>query len=237
MKRLFIILLLGSICSLYAREPMFTPDTEWHYRHSEMFGGASDQYTYTLRMKDTLLNGIPYQVIGIMLLRSEGAKVWCVVDSMGESVENLLYDFDLQVGDSIRTIYAEINPEEPPCFAKVTNVDTIILSDGRQARRIRYDGREDDIEHVGNITGIFDAIVFEQPTNGIVETFVCCTRGDNLLYERNEGDCERWYNAEGTDAIYNVSELPSSVTKFLHNGQVLILRGNRTYTVTGQEVK
>ena len=236
MKRLLMILLLGSICSSYASEPMFTPDTEWHYRHSEMFGGPSDQYTYTLIVKDTMLNGVPYQVIGGGVLRSEGAKVWCVVDSMGVSVENLLYDFDLQVGDSIRTIYDGMY-EEHPCFAKVTNVDTITLSDGRKARRISYNTREDDIEYIGNISGIFGAIVFEQPLNGVSNNFICCTRGNNLLYEKNNGDCERWYNDDAVNALHNVSEWPFSFTKIFHDGQILILRGDKTYTLQGQIIR
>ena len=40
---------------------------------------------------------------------------------------------------------------------------------------------------------------------------------------------------EGFDQIIN-DQLPIT-TKFLRNGQILILRGDRTYTVTGQELK
>lgn len=42
---------------------------------------------------------------------------------------------------------------------------------------------------------------------------------------------------DGRNADQRESILPHQPLKILHNGQVLILRGNRTYTVTGQEVK
>ena len=39
------------------------------------------------------------------------------------------------------------------------------------------------------------------------------------------------------ESIEGVEQPARSAIKFLHNGQIFILRGNRTYTVTGQEVK
>ena len=42
---------------------------------------------------------------------------------------------------------------------------------------------------------------------------------------------------EQHEAVENTSVLPASTTKTLRNGQILILRGNRTYTLTGQQIK
>jgi hypothetical protein len=40
-----------------------------------------------------------------------------------------------------------------------------------------------------------------------------------------------------TDALKTVSEEEGHVSKFFHNGQILILRGDEVYTITGQKVK
>ncbi|MBQ5379486.1 MAG: hypothetical protein IIU10_04670, partial [Paludibacteraceae bacterium] len=42
-------------------------------------------------------------------------------------------------------------------------------------------------------------------------------------------------NTEGIDDVN--SSVKHNTNKLLRNGQILILRGNKTYTLTGQEVK
>lgn len=229
MKRIILELVLASACCImYATEPIFSPDTEWHYRETNMFDGTSTVRTYGIR--DSSYNNTTYKCIQGAILRTEGAKVWCVVDSMGKQVEQLLYDFDLMVGDSIRTIsYPMYDPELPPHFAKVTQVETIVLSDGRTARHLIYDSRVDDIEHIGCVTGILHAAVLLLPPDGIIEDFVCCTRGDNLLYETSNGACGKLI--QGINNIHHTS----SATKILRDGQLLIRRGDKSYTATGQE--
>ena len=41
----------------------------------------------------------------------------------------------------------------------------------------------------------------------------------------------------GPQAIDNISETPTKATKLLRDGQIFILRGEKTYTLTGQEVR
>ncbi|MBQ7631880.1 MAG: hypothetical protein IJS82_03880 [Paludibacteraceae bacterium] len=209
---------------------MFSPDTEWHYRITDSIMGTTTEYTATMR--DSMVNGIVYQEIYGGLLRTEDTKVWCVIDSLGTPVEQLLYDFDMQVGDSIRTLhFAEYDPYDPPYYAKVTKVETIMLSDGRQARRISYDGRSDDIEHIGNVNGIFGATIQVLPPDGVHSDFICCTRGDYLLYEIIEGECDN------ITAVENVISDSPSATKIYHEDQILIKSGEKVYTLQGQEVK
>ena len=231
-KHLFLGILLLLVSGIHAGKPMFLPDTEWHYYETDLFSNTSNKRTYTIQ--DTLVDGVAYQYVRGVLLRSEGAKVWCMTDSAGKKVEQLLYDFDLQVGDSIRTVYFEYYADDPDFYAKVTKVETITLSDGRKARRISYDNRHDDIEHVGNILGIIEAAMYVLPPNGIIEKFVCCVRGDNVLYETATGECE---NLDKTTAIPIFRTDIPSVSKLLRDGQILILQNDKTYTITGQRVK
>ena len=231
MKRILLEIILASACCiLYATEPMFSLYTEWHYCETNMFDGTSVARTYGLR--DSSYNNVTYTYIQGALLRTEGAKVWCVVDSMGKHIEQLLYDFDLMVGDSIRTIsYPMYDPEMPPHFAKVTNVETIVLSDGRTARHLTYDSRTDDIEHIGCVNGILHAAVLLLPPNGITEDFVCCTRGDNLLYETSNGACVKLI--QGINNIH----MNSSATKFLRDGHIYIKHEEKIYNAQGTFVE
>lgn len=239
MKKMIMTILLVTASEVWAmsdavsssQEPMFPSDTEWHYRETNMFEEISTSRTYGVQ--DTLLNGVAYQYTHGVFLRTEGAKVWCVVDSADQQIEQLLYDFDLQVGDSIRTIsFARFEMGEAPHFARVTNIKTIMLPDGRSARHISYNNRADDIEHIGCVNGLLHAAFMVIPPNGIIEDFICCTRGGNLLYEISQGECGML--AQDIDKIHFDSP---SATKILRNGQLLILRGVRTYTPTGQEMK
>lgn len=236
MKKMFLGVLIFSVCSLYASEPIFAPGTEWHYRVTDIFDETVKASTVT--MKDSLWNDTHYQFIGEALVREEGAKVWCVVESGDNYEEKLLYDFDLQVGDAIRTIQLHNYVDEATLQnATVTNVETITLSDGRSARRISYDNRPDDIEHIGSVKGIFGSTFSIIPPGGILRDFVCCTLGDNLLYEISEGECDKLNDLPHVTGLDNTSVLSSSATKILHDGQLFILRDGKTYTVTGMEIE
>ena len=190
---------------------MFPSDTRWHYMHSEMFGGPNDSYNFTLQPVDTIINNTHYQQIGSGIFRSEGAKVWCLVDSMETLVEYLVYDFDLQVGDSIRQLHeGHVIYESESAgewydneYAKVTNVEYVTLADGRKARRISYDGyRFDDIEHIGSVEGILAPLNFQIPTCGCADHFQCCTYAGILLYEVASGACDTFFvKAQPTDTI------------------------------------
>ena len=140
------------------------------------------------------------------LFRSSGAKVWCALDSAGTLVERLVYDFDLQVGDSISITVGNENgiwlvPEEDPTYAKVTNVEYIKLADGRMARRISYDYRSDDIEHIGSVKGILAPLSYPGHPDSW-SSLLCCTRSDFLLYEAESGACDTFLvNVQHTDTI------------------------------------
>ena len=177
-------------------DPMFPSDTRWHYVYTEMYGGPDFTPIYFSDSPiDTVINNTHYQRIKGKLFRSEGAKVWCAKDSMGTLVERLVYDFDLQVGDSIRNIFYEDDPYDViPSYAKVTKVENITLSDGRSARRLSYDAfRYDDIEHIGSLDGFLAPLNLPVSTCGCGDHFQCCTRGDVLLYEVSKGACDTFF--------------------------------------------
>ena len=223
---------------MQASEPMFLPATEWNYVVKHVDEGPLARRTYGIR--DTIVNGIGYQWICYHLVRFEGAKVWCVVDSMGNQVERLLYDFDMQVGDSIHQVYEHYDNLEfccPDWIYTVSCVDTISLPDGRTARRLSYDNDSRlDIEFIGSTWGLLGPMVLTLPTNGIIEDFVCCTRDDVVLYETGPNECDKLKNMIFTKEE-NIPASDSFAGKLLHDGQLLIEHGNKTYNALGVPVK
>ena len=230
-------------------EPMFTSDTKWHYKSYDMF--AYTDYTPTLSsisLVDTLINNIPYQKIGGILFRTKGTKVWCTMDSLGTPVERLVYDFGLQVGDSIRNVYYDEEfwmEQEYIRYAKVTSVEYITLSDGRSARRISYDNyRPDDIEHIGSVEGILFPLNFPVAECGCGDAFKCCTRNDFLLYEVSTGGCDEFFEAEQpADTIplfsYTGDDPGSSTVDPVDPNQVIVTLKGDELTVkemSGEEI-
>ena len=188
-------------------QPMFPSDTRWHYVLNILTGEPEPIIKYySIEPIDTLINNTRYQKIQNALFRSSGAKVWCALDSAGTLVERLVYDFDLQVGDSISITVGNENgiwlvPEEDPTYAKVTNVEYIKLADGRMARRISYDYRSDDIEHIGSVKGILAPLSYPGHPDSW-SSLLCCTRSDFLLYEAESGACDTFLvNVQHTDTI------------------------------------
>ena len=186
---------------------MFPSDTRWHYVLNILTGEPEPIIKYySIEPIDTLINNTRYQKIQNALFRSSGAKVWCALDSVGTLVERLVYDFDLQVGDSISITVGNENgiwlvPEEDPTYAKVTNVEYIKLADGRMARRISYDYRSDDIEHIGSVKGILAPLSYPGHPDSW-SLLLCCTRSDFLLYEAENGACDTFLvNVQHTDTI------------------------------------
>ena len=189
-------------------QPMFPSDTRWHYVLNILTGEPEPIIKYySIEPIDTLINNTRYQKIQDVLFRSSGAKVWCALDRAGTLVERLVYDFDLQVGDSIPTYYGGVYVEEvfedtyDHSYAKVTNVEYIKLADGRMARRISYDYRSDDIEHIGSVKGILAPLSYPGHPDSW-SSLLCCTRSDFLLYEAESGACDTFLvNVQHTDTI------------------------------------
>ena len=62
--------------------------------------------------------------------------------------------------------------------------------------------------------------------------YSCCSLNGDILFEHNQGDCERIDMMDTTDKVLT----NKSATKILRNGQIFILRGEKVYTVQGQEI-
>ena len=69
------------------------------------------------------------------------------------------------------------------------------------ARRISYDYRSDDIEHIGSVKGILAPLSYPGHPDSW-SSLLCCTRSDFLLYEAESGACDTFLvNVQHTDTI------------------------------------
>ena len=178
---------------------------------------------------------------------TEDKKVYIYYDD----TEYLLYDFDVQIGDTLQIFagidYYNFHNTYPHI---VTAVDT--LENGRLQVQLdvvvrdEYANQEEVfqkiwIEGVGSIDGIIH-------NNSII-----CVGGNGvrvLLCAYSDGDCvyttdNPKYTPYGCvynegDVINTVTSVvtpASSVKKIIKEGQLLILRDGKTYNVMGMEVK
>ena len=172
----------------------------------------------------------------------------------GSRNEYLLYDFDVKQGD---TVYAysgfndlsceEMAGDEPDLSITqawiVMNVQTI---DGRKHILVQNDEYGTAIEWIEGVGT--QHILWPQGRTcyatglevQLQHTLCAADNEGNVLYSYDtdylgiRNNCPDWTPINS--ALENIST-SLSATKIFREGKFLILRGNRTYTVTGQEVK
>ncbi len=161
---------------------------------------------------DTLINSKTYhnvrmynakeqQVLSIPIT-AEGKKIYAHIYDR----DILLYDFGLEVGDSIMH-YRSINFEEgipedlrfdpDSSYIHVTMIDSITLLDGRRAKCLHYKDRRyqeeyyirADIEYVGCSYGGLFSIIDVPLLTTCGSNACCCTLNGELIYEDYAGVC------------------------------------------------
>ena len=177
---------------------------------------------------------------------TEDKKVYIYYDN----TEYLLYDFDVQIGDTLDVFagidYYDFHKTYPHV---VTNVNK--LDDGRlqfyldAIVRDEYLNQEEKfpktwIEGVGSVDGIIhNNAIIGVGGNGKT-ALLCAYHNDECIYTTDNP----YYTSLGcvyNDPIFSATEevnAPAqSAQKIMYNGQLLILRDGKTYNVMGMEVK
>jgi hypothetical protein len=169
-----------------------------------------------------------------------------------DNAEYLLYDFNVQEGDELE-VFAGINnytSDIKTYKCTVTSIEQYACVGCPAAITLEVHNHPNDfrefyrqtqwIEGVGDINGFLNGLngYINIPGNA-AEYLLCAYKGDELKYtgplyekygcEYNEGDA--------INAVENVSPPIPSAQKIIKDGQVLILRNGKTYTMQGQEVK
>jgi hypothetical protein len=173
------------------------PDTNAYWNEIKQYQGICDppdycKYTFYFD-GDTLINAESYHKVyvddSIYIsymggLREIDKKVYFFWRDCADPV--LLYDFGLNVGDSVR-LACDLCYFEGPLYMKVTSVDSVLIGDTSYRRRINFDyGPEQSwIEGIGSVGGLFYP-AFSCLTCTCFFKLICFEQDGITLYENED---------------------------------------------------
>lgn len=190
----------------------------WDNQHEIRLGIIGEEqiqdktYKKIYQLADTALVNTGGTYIGG--LREEDKRIY--MKFSGED-EQLLYDFNLAVGDSIKYNYGGTYSYTNENFhfvqvndifyRKVTSIDTLTLLDGSQRRHYYLEGIGTDmddewIEGIGSSiwVGLFNPLVSDILTNGDSWAPMCFKVNDELIFLENS-DCDQCFCALSSSIV------------------------------------
>ena len=162
LKMAFILLLQPILLSLAETDSnsYFGEHSCWTYREDYYEGDFPDYLirinpvTYTIS-GDTVINNKSYKKYSdpsIIALRQENKKIFAI--NASSDSESLLYDFGLELGDSI--IYHTTWSEDTTVY--VESVDSVLIYNGKKVKRMILTSNEGSVhwlEGIGNMNDLF----------------------------------------------------------------------------------
>ena len=167
--------------------------------------------TTTIDGKQYLLFGTnnTYDEYWSLWLREENNKI--LVYSAAQKKDLVLYDFTLNVGDSLPRLYVDEELSSIVDYFKyeadweytkplfVTEVSTITLLDGKKYKKWTFDNGMEYVEGIGSFGtsyawNDFYQLIANGPLYSDVfsQHLVCASKNGQLLYKMDEAEMERW---------------------------------------------
>lgn len=191
-------------------------------------------------------------------LREENNKIF--VYSYIQQKDLLLYDFTLQLGDSLPRLYLDWNLYNEEYgnvvdYPTMTDADTIIvidvsdivLLDGQTYKKWTFDNGMEYVKHLGSYGNYYHAGDFYQLIDDIVVPcligidLICIAKEGKLVYLMDEAKMDslgvECLCQSVANSVENTRSLHMESTKFIHSNQVLIQTEDKTYNIMGMEVK
>ena len=215
--------------------------------------------TATIDGKQYLLFGIndiySYDEYCSLWLREENNKI--LVYSTAQKKDLVLYDFTLNVGDSLPRLYVDYDLSSVVDYDNdkwglsslvVTEVSTITLLDGKEYKKWTFDNGIEYVEGIGSFGSNyghndFYQLIVNAPRLSDVysQHLVCASKNGQLLYKMDDAEIEQLETdclCDGyIDTSVETNTTPNGDTqKFIHNNHLLILRDGKTYNVMGVEI-
>lgn len=220
--------------------------------------------TYYLQ-GDTVFNDTTYQALwgndgeymAGLRMSTDGQQVYIrptetlLKDSWWDytKAEHLLYDFDVQVGDTVfafdGSYHGIDNMGDDLSIQYRWIVQDVQIVDGRKHIIViggqLHSHQVEWIEGIGTRLGFFEN-VYEDALGRTCSSYALCAADNdgNTLYSFNTDDigirnnCPTW---EEITTSLETETTSSSAAKLLRDGQIFIIRGDKTYTITGQRVE
>jgi len=227
--------LISLSCRVFSQEYFTFPESNaiWNIKFTNTWEG-NDEIRYG-QIGDTLIEDIVYHKIYRLKdstlinpesvfccgIREESKRIYVKINDLDEQ---LIYDFNLNVGDSIKYNFSgnfyindgniEFYQYGDTFYRKVISIDTLNVFNGSQRRHYvlgRSNGsqsfNDEWIEGMGSCVwfGLFNPYITEVTTNGDGWTPICFKVGDEVVYLENS-DCEKCFCKLYTEIIEVDSE-------------------------------
>ncbi len=215
--------------------------------------------TATIDGKQYLLFGTTniYDEYCSLWLREENNKI--LVYSSALKKDLVLYDFTLNVGDSLPRLYVDEELSSIVDYDKyeaeweytkpliVTDISSITLLDGKGYKKWTFDNGTEYVEGIGSFGTCyahndFYQLIGNAPLYSDVHSqhLVCVSKYGQLLYQMNDEEMEH-LGAEClcqgvTNFVEEIQGSQMESAKFIYNNQLLIQHDGKTYNITGAEV-
>ena len=216
----FALIILSNCISAQDYFPFPEDNAIWNIKYTNTWEG-DDEIRYG-QIGDTIIESVTYHKIYQLKdstlihpesvfccgFREESKRIYMKVNNLDEQ---LIYDFNLNVGDSIKYNFSggffNNNGEmvfSQTCdtfYRKVISIDTVIIFNGSQRRHYileRTNGyqpfNDEWIEGIGSCVwvGLFNPYVTDVATNGDGWTPMCFKVGDEVVYLENS-ECEKCF--------------------------------------------
>lgn len=232
----FALIILSICVSAQDYFPFPENNAIWNIKYSNTWEG-NDEIRYGIS-GDTIIEDVSYHKVYLLKdstlihpestyycgLREESKRIYVKFDHLDNDLlfdldEQLLYDFNLNVGDSIKYNFGGFiyKYNGQICFSHVSDtfyrkvilIDTVSLFNGSQRRHYvleKTDGfqcfNEEWIEGIGSCVwnGLFNPFVVDLPTNGDGWSPICFKVDDEVVYLDNP-DCGKCFCKEYTGVI------------------------------------
>lgn len=255
MKKVILItsLIITSILS-FAQTYVLFPDSNAYWNEIEFYQGQCDPPAYCKRtyflQRDTVIDDYSYNKIysndGSSIsyvggLREENKRIYLYYTWCDHSV--LLYDFNLNVGDTIVTacLAAECDTLLNQ-YMTVVSVDSVLLQDNSYRRRINFDwGPEESwIEGIGSVSGLLYPYYSCVLCVCFLE-LICFQEYDNTLYLNEEHvPCFNYYvsidDPEKNEDLLLVYPNPVKYQSFVTIRSDENINAIKLYDITGRMV-
>ena len=208
------------------RPDYFSKNTFWTEYITSMFGCTSRSTDVYFVENDTLINSKNYRKMLDMMssgsdtmyyylgaIREEDGKVFGKFDmynyQYGDDFEVQMYDFNLRVGDTVRTNLSEHDTWLAMLKPVISTIDTITLLNGTKRKRFTLSNGDTWIEGIGSLTGFLNPF-FPMMTCGNSYQLMCFVQGNEELYHN---DAVYFNGACGQlSAVDNVLESDSKIS-------------------------
>jgi hypothetical protein len=257
---LFSFLLSVSISYSQSNYPLIEAGKVWSVANFDPNNGPTTTTSYKFE-NDTLINGKNYYLTYDCYLDSTLSNwgiydnIFVREDSLGNvyrlinNTEQLLYNFNMEVGDSIFTGY-QIGFQD--VYASVDSVDSVLIN-GNLRKRIIFDSYFNEIwiEGIGSLTHIL--YPFSKSMSTLWYDLLCVILGGSTVYQNSQfEDCYLYVvgNYDKDNIKLHIKIIPNplhdrSVVNFLNSSneiwqmEIVNVTGEikRSQTITGNQIE